>query len=437
MEPRAPEAIGASPPIETIITWQAPPLRLGLGATDDIGYELQRLGVRSTLIVTEPTVARLGLPERIRSLIEAAGVEAKIIDGAQVEPTDRSCQELADSLAGIQVESFVAVGGGSSIDTAKVLNLLLSSPGAVLHDFVNRPIGRGRGVPGPLKPLIAVPTTAGSGSECTAMVALEIVDLKVKTGIADRALTPVLAIVDPLNTLTVPPAVTAAGGYDVLTHACESYTARAYDRRPAYPAPASRPIYIGANPISDIWAEHALELLGMYFMRAVLNPHDLEARTAMSHAAVYAGMGFGNAGTHIPHACAYPIAGLVTEYRPRDYEVDHPMVPHGEAVVVTAPSAFEFTYQTSPERHLRAAELLGASMSGITARSGADVLPGTIAGLIAATGGPCGVATFGYRPQDVPALVDGAVKQERLLAGCPRAVDREQLAGVFDAAMSF
>jgi alcohol dehydrogenase class IV len=221
----------------------------------------------------------------------------------------------------------------------------------------------------------------------------------------------------------------------VLTHACESYTTRAYDRRPGYRSPTDRPIYIGANPISDIWAEQALKLLGEYFVRAVLNPDDLQARTAMSHAAVYAGMGFGNSGTHIPHACAYPIAGLVTDYRPADYEVGHAMVPHGEAVVVTAPATFEYTYDACPERHLRAAELLGASLSGITVRTGADVLPATIAALMRATGGPRGIATFGYDRKDIPALVEGAAKQTRLLSGCPRAAGPDQLTRVFEASL--
>lgn len=430
-----PKARGGVPlPNETIITWQAPPLRLGAGATDEIGYELGRLGVRSVLLVTDPTVVKTGLPDRVRALIEAEGIGVEMVDDAQVEPTDQSCQELARRLADTETDGFVAVGGGSSLDTAKVLNLLMSDPGVPLHAYLNKPIGEGRPVRGRLKPLVAVPTTAGSGSECTAMVALGVVELKVKTGIADRALTPSLAIVDPLNTLTMPPAVTASCGYDVLAHACESYTARAYDRRPRYRGAADRPVYIGANPISDIWAEQALRLIGEYFVRAVMNPDDLPARTAMAHAAVYAGMGFGNAGTHIPHASAYPIAGLVTGYRPRDYEVDHPMVPHGEAVIVTAPAAFRYTFPASPERHLRAAELLGATDKGNT---GADALPSAIAGLIAATGGPAGVAAFGYGVRDIPALVRGAAMQERLLACCPRAVTPVALTGIFEASMRY
>jgi alcohol dehydrogenase class IV len=413
-----------------LIEFHAPRLLFGAHATAEIGHVLRRLGVGSTMIVTDATVNRTGVPERVRSLVEAQGIGTKIVDSARVEPTDLSCQILADSLAADDVESFVAVGGGSAIDTAKVLNLLLSNPGTTVREFLNAPIGDARPVPGPLRPLVAVPTTAGSSSECTAMVALGVVDLNVKTGIADRALTPAAAVVDPLNTVTVPAAVTASGGYDVLTHACESYTTRPYDRRPGYASPDERPIYIGANPISDIWAEQALMLIGRYLVRAVLNPDDLEARTGMCQAAIYAGMGFGNSGTHIPHACAYPIAGLVRDYRPRDYQVDHVMVPHGEAVVSTAAAAFRFTYDACPERHVRAAQLLGAPLS-----TGADALPAAIATLVAATGGPRGISAFGYRRDDVPLLVEGAAKQVRLLSGAPRRTGRAELADVFAASL--
>ncbi|HYU67682.1 MAG TPA: hydroxyacid-oxoacid transhydrogenase [Jatrophihabitantaceae bacterium] len=410
-------------------------IRYGAGVTREVGMDLADLGVENALVVMDPVIGRLPPGRVVRDSLDAAGVKFTVYDRVRVEPTDESFLDAIAFAAHGGYDGIVAVGGGSTIDTAKAVNLYVTYPPEDFLDYVNPPIGKGLPVPGPLKPLVAVPTTAGSGSECTAMVALGIVDLKVKTGIADRALTPVLAVVDPLNTVSMPPAVTAAGGYDVLTHACESYTTRAYDRRPGFASPADRPIYIGANPISDVWAEHALQLLGTYFVRAVLNPDDIEARTAMSHAAVYAGMGFGNSGTHIPHACAYPIAGLVTEYRPRDYEVDHAMVPHGEAVVVTAPAAFEYTYDACPERHLRAAELLGASLSGITVRTGADVLPGAIDALIRATDGPRAISTFGFDRKDIPALVEGAAKQKRLLAGCPRDAGPEQLTRIFEACL--
>jgi hydroxyacid-oxoacid transhydrogenase len=420
---------------EKVITWQAPPLRMGAGATREIGYELASRGICSVLIVTDRNLARIGLAGRVQELIERENIKTEIFDQVQVEPTDAGCEAAAAEVAGLEVGGYVAVGGGSSIDTAKVLNLLRTFPGTPLRAYLNRPIGDGTPIPGPLKPLVAVPTTAGSGSECTAMVALGVTDLKVKTGISDLRLRPTAAVIDPLNTLTLPSAVTAASGYDVLTHACESFTARRFDWRPPYPSPAARPIYVGANPISDVWAEQALTLVGRYLRRAVLNPFDLEARTGMSEAATFAGMGFGNAGTHIPHACAYPIAGMVGDYRPPGYVADHPLVPHGESVIVTAPAAFEFTYPTSPERHLRAAELLGANLAGITARTGADLLPQTLLDIIADTGGPRGVATFGYQPGDIALLVDGAAQQQRLLACCPRDVGREQLTRILQASM--
>jgi alcohol dehydrogenase class IV len=429
-EPRPAERVH-----ETVVTWQAPPLRFGPGALDEVGWELTQLGLRSVLVVSDPTVARLGLAQRVLELAERAGVAARVFDGVEVEPTDESCARAARAVAGQDVDGYVAVGGGSTIDTAKMLNLLRTYPGVELHRYLNRPLGQGLAVPGPLRPLVAVPTTAGSGSECTAMVALGLVAERVKTGISDLRLRPAAAVVDPLTTLTLPPQVTACGGYDVLTHACESYTARPYDRRPPYPQPGDRPLYIGANPISDVWAEQALVLVGRYLRRAVLNPADVEARVGMAQAAAYAGMGFGNAGTHIPHACAYPVAGRVRDYRPPGYGVEHPMVPHGAAVVCTAPAAFEFTYPTSPERHLRAAELLGAGLGGVTAANGRDVLPATVHELVADTGGPIGVGHFGYTTADVPALVQGALLQQRLLVCCPRPVEPEHLRRVFDASL--
>lgn len=426
----------AVPERERIIDWRAPSLKFGVGATREIGFALRSAGITSVLLVTDPVLAGLGLPARVAKMIEQEGIEVTVFDRARVEPTDESCAEAARELASLQVDGYVGLGGGSSIDTAKMLNLLLSHPGRPVRDYLNAPIGAGAPVPGPLKPLVAVPTTAGSGSECTAMVALGVTGLNVKTGISDPRLLPALALVDPANTLSLPPAVTAASGYDVLTHACESYTARAFDRRPAYATPGDRPLYIGANPISDVWAEQALGLVGRYLRRAVLNPDDLEARTGMSRAASFAGMGFGNAGTHIPHACAYPVAGLVREYRPRGYEVEHAMVPHGAAVVATAAAAFEFTYPTAPERHLRAAELLGANLDGVTGANGSDVLPATLRSIVADTGGPAGLGDFGYTAKDLPELVAGALKQQRLLVCCPRDVAPADLHRVLAGSMA-
>ncbi len=419
-------------PSETVITWQAPPVRFGIAATREIGYEARQLGLRSVLLVTDPYLWQVGLPQQVEKLLAADGISVHVFYETEIEPTDHGI-ELAARRTESDVDGYVAVGGGSSIDTAKMLNLLHTYPGAGIARYLNRPVGDGAPVPGPLRPLIAVPTTSGTGSECTAMVALDVTELRVKTGIADRRLTPAVAIVDPLNTVTMSPAVTAASGYDVLCHACESYTARPYDHRPAYPAPEDRPIYVGANPVSDVWAEQALCLTGRYLRRAVLNGHDLQARAGMSQAALFAGLGFGNAGTHIPHACAYPIAGLARDYIPAGYPGGRAFVPHGQAVVATAPAAFAFTFAAAPERHLRAAELLAAS-AGLSldgSAPGPHALPGVIADLVRDTGGSTGIAAFGFGTADVPDLVAGAVKQQRLLSCCPRNVSAADLERIF------
>jgi alcohol dehydrogenase class IV len=422
-------------PNETIITMEMTPIKFGPGATNEVGYDLKRLGVRRALIVTDKGIMKIGLPERVRTLLQDEGISAEIYDDVHVEPTDKSFEAISSFVQGRDYDGFVAIGGGSSIDSAKAANLFTTYP-APLSDYLNKPIGKGLPVPGPLKPLVAMPTTAGTGSETTAVAILDVLALKVKTGISHRYLRPSLAVIDPLNTVTLPPMATAYPGFDVLTHALESYTSRPYDARPRH-KPQERPVYIGSNPISDIWCEKALEYTGRYLRRAVLNGMDVEARTYMALAATYAGIGFGNAGVHVPHAIAYPIAGLVKNFSPPDYPKEEPIIPHGLSVVITAPSTFRWTYPTNPERHLQAAELLGGDVNGLTQAEMREVLPRTLMSLMRDTGIVNGLSELGYGESDVPALVDGTLKQQRLLVNCPRAVGAEELTNVIQHSFEY
>ena len=412
-------------PNETVFTMEMTPIKFGPGSTDEVAYDLTRLGVRHALIVTDRTIMKLGLPERVRLLLEDAGINTEIYDAVHVEPTDHSFEAIASFVRGRDFDGFVAVGGGSSIDSAKAANLLGTYPAPVM-DYINKPIGKGTAVPGPLKPLVALPTTAGTGAETTANAIMDVLALKVKTGISHRYLRPSLAIIDPLNTVTLPPMATAYPGFDVLTHALESFTSRPYDTRPRH-KPEERPVYVGSNPVSDLWCEKALEYTGRYLRRAVLNGMDVEARTYMALAATYAGIGFGNAGVHVPHAIAYPIAGMVKTFSPPDYPKEEPMIPHGLSVVITAPSTFRWTYPVSSERHLRAAQLLGANVNGLTSAEMPEVLPRTLLSLMSDTGIPNGLAALGYGEADTSSLIDGTLKQQRLLVNCPRAVGAEEL----------
>ncbi len=412
---------------ETVFTYGAPQLKFGAGASDEIGFDLSTYGARRVLVVTDPGVAETGHPQRIVEQIETAGIEAVLFDRAHVEPTDVSMVE-AVAFARDQGpwDAFVAVGGGSAIDTAKAVNLLCTNPGELL-DYVNAPVGQGRNPEHALAPLVAVPTTTGTGSESTTVCVLDVLEQHVKSGISHPRLRPTLAIVDPLLTLTQPSGVTAASGMDILCHALESWTARpfdSYDRKTA----EQRVPYCGANPIADMWSERAMSLLATSFRTAVHHGDDGAAREQMALAATFAGMGFGNAGVHIPHANAYPIAGRVKDFHPEGYPADEPMVPHGMAVSLTAPEAFRFTFEASPARHVRAAQLLAPDAE--RPRDDRDFLPNVLADLMRDIAIPNGIAAVGYDADDVDLLVEGTLKQQRLLATAPRDADADDLAGI-------
>jgi hydroxyacid-oxoacid transhydrogenase len=418
---------------ETVFTYGSPQLKIGAGAAEEVGHDVAQLGVRRALVVTDVGVAATGAPARVVEALARAGVEAEVFDGVRVEPTDVSMRAAVDAARDAAAfDGFVAVGGGSSIDTAKVVNLLTTNDGDLL-EYVNRPIGAGRAPERTLRPLVAVPTTTGTGSESTTIAVLDVLDAHVKTGISHVRLRPTLAVVDPLLTLTQPPLVTASAGLDVLCHALESWTAKPYT---AYPRkqPHERVPYCGANPISDLWSEHALSLLARSLRRAVADGDDVGARTDMAHAATFAGMGFGNAGVHLPHANAYPIAGRVRSFRPEGYPDADPLVPHGMAVALTAPEAFRFTFDADPARHLRAAELLGVPREAPDDER--ERLPGALVALMRDVGLPNGLAALGFTESDVDDLVAGAAQQQRLLATAPREVTDADLAGILRGSLT-
>jgi hydroxyacid-oxoacid transhydrogenase len=418
---------------ESVFTYGAPALKFGPGAAEEIGYDLAQLGARRALVVTDPGMAATGLPERVAAQMAQFGVEAAVFDGVHIEPTDASMQVAIDwARANGPWDAFVAVGGGSSIDTAKAVNLLLTNPGELI-DYVNAPVGGGRAPREPLHPLVAVPTTTGTGAESTTICVLDVLAQRVKSGISHTRLRPTLAVVDPTLTLTQPAGVTASAGMDILCHALESYTARPYTAVPRK-EPGERVPYCGSNPISDMWSEKALSLMASSFRLAVQHGEDVEARGAMALAATFAGLGFGNAGVHIPHANAYPIAGQVRDFHPADYPAGEPLVPHGMAVSLTAAESFRFTFPAAPERHLRAARLLDPSAE--VPADPAALLPDTLARLMRDIGIPDGLAAVGFADDDVDDLVEGALKQQRLLATAPRPVEAEDLAAIFRGSMS-
>jgi hydroxyacid-oxoacid transhydrogenase len=398
--------------------------------------DLKDRGLERVMVLTDPNLQEMEPVHTALAAIEGEGVEYALFDGVRVEPTDGSFKAAIAFADEGGFDGFVAVGGGSVMDTAKAANLYTSYPADFL-DYVNAPIGKGLPAPGPLKPLIAIPTTAGTGSETTGVAIFDLVEMKAKTGIAHRYLKPTLGLVDPDNTRSMPSQVAASTGLDVLSHALESYTAIPFDQRPRPERPQLRPAYQGSNPISDLWSLEALRLMAEHLPRAVADPADDEARGQMSLAAALAGIGFGNAGVHLPHGMSYPVAGMVKTYVPPGYDVDYPLVPHGIAVIVNAPAVFRFTAAACPDRHLKAAEVLGADVRGATTADAGRVLVDRIIEFMRELEMPNGLGALGYGTEHIPELVAGTLPQHRVTKLAPKEAGAEALAAIFEDALSY
>lgn len=415
---------------ETAFSLDTSSIKFGPGVTREVGYEMRRLGATRVMVLTDPGMADSEAVGTASKAIADEGIDAVLFDRVSVEPTDVSFKQAAAFAAAGGFDSYVAIGGGSSIDTAKAANLYATYPADFLA-YVNAPIGRGQPVPGPLKPLVAIPTTTGTGSETTGVAIFDLIEMKAKTGISHRTLRPVIGLVDPDNTKTLPRMVTASSGLDVLCHGLESYTAIPFSRREAPDGPEQRPGYQGSNPISDVWSTQAITMVSKNIVRAVNDPDDHEARSEMLLAATMAGVGFGNAGVHLPHGMSYPVSGMVRDYQPAGYPEGHPIVPHGMSVALNAPAVFRFTGSASPERHLRVAALMGADVSGAGLEDAGEVLADAIIGLMKQIGVPDGLSAVGYGPDDVGALVEGTLPQHRVTRLAPRAADRSDLRRMF------
>lgn len=419
--------------LESAFTVDSSRVTFGVGALHEVGDRVaaqcaSRGDGRRVALVTDVRMRELEWFDDVLTALYDARLDVAVFDAVDVEPTNVSIERAIAFAREAKPDAYVSLGGGSVIDTAKLANLITSHP-APLYDYVNAPLGGGVAVPGPLAPHVACPTTSGTGSEVTGIAIFDLLDHHAKSGVASIHLRPTEALVDPRVTATMPANVVAASGLDVLCHAAESFTARQYTVRPASDPATSRPMSQGANPWSDLGCREAMSLIGRYLVRAVTDAKDAEARHHMMWAATLAGIAFGNAGVHVPHAMAYAVAGRVRDYVPDGYPdpVDLPgIVPHGFAVAVNAPAAFRFLAETSPERHEEAARLLGHD-------GGLDE---AIATLMRDVGTPNGIAGVGYTLDDVTDLVAGAAPQRRLLDNAPARIDEHELDAIFRDALT-
>jgi alcohol dehydrogenase class IV len=421
---------------DSAFTVDASRITFGRGCLEELGDRAAALGMTRVALFSDAVVARLPVFDTARRSLRAAGIDVIEFTDVHVEPTDESFRKASAFASDVKPDGYVSVGGGSVIDTAKAANLYASYPADFLA-YVNTPVGGGTPVPGPLAPHIACPTTSGTGSEVTGIAIFDLLSMEAKTGIASPALRPTEALVDPDCTDTLPAQVVACTGLDVLSHALESFTARPFVRRSAPSRGSLRPMSQGANPWSDLGSREAMRLLGQYLERAVSDDSDREAREQTMWAATLAGIAFGNAGVHVPHAMAYAVAGQVRGFHPEGYPGAEPMVPHGMSVILNAPSVFRHTAPTSPQRHLEAAGDLGADVADVSPEDAGTVLADSLVRLMRAVGMPNGLSAVGYAEADCATLVDGAWPQQRLLQNAPIECDKPTLVELFEGAVRY
>ncbi|MCG8547245.1 MAG: iron-containing alcohol dehydrogenase [Alphaproteobacteria bacterium] len=421
---------------DTAFTVEAPKIKFGAGALAEVGKDARGYGLGRVAVFTDPAVAGHAAVGKVMDALRAEGIDTVLYSDVEVEPTDRSFKAAAAFAGDGDFDGFVSVGGGSTIDTCKAANLYATYPADFLS-YVNAPIGDAAPVPGPLKPHIACPTTFGTASECTGIAIFDLLEMEAKTGIAHRHLRPSLGILDPTSLTTLPPMVVAANGFDVFSHAIESLTARPFTQREAPANATQRPLYQGANPYSDLSCTEAIRLIGSSLIDGVKDPENLEVCEALMFAGMLAGIGFGNAGCHVPHAMSYAVAGLVRDYNPDGWPSNHPMVPHGISVIVNAPAVFRYTGPACPERHLQAASAMGADTRDADPEAAGDILADRVIAMMKETGIPNGLRGVGYSEEDLPRLIAKAHPQQRLLVNSPRPIDEAALDTLFRDAMSY
>jgi len=415
-------------PIDPVFSFRTVPLKFGVGVLSEIGYDLSTLNVRKGLIVTDKQlVEKTKVVEQAKAYIEERSIEVEVWDNVEPEPSEGSIKNGIEYAKERGHGFIVGLGGGSALDTAKIINLYTSFP-ADFYDYFSPPIGRGVKIPGPLKPLIAIPTTSGTGSETTGVAIVTFQDKKVKFGLSSKYLMPTLALLDPQVTLSMPPSVTANTGMDALMHAIEAYTAIPYGIRPKPKSLEARPVYQGSNPISDVLAERAIEVIGENLLSAYSNGNNLEARANMHLAASIAGLAFGNAGVHIPHALSYPIGGEALEKGSK--------IPHGLAVAITGPATLKVFAPYLKDRCAKVAGLLGET-EGLTAYEGALKASEFVVELMRALRMPNGIKELGFNRSDVPNLAEKALIQQRLLALSPITVSKRLLEQILEESLQY
>lgn len=388
-------------------------LIFGRHAVDQLPEIARRLGVERVFVITDTRLAQAGVVGQVRSALTSAGVTVEVFDGGLPEPPLSLAENCAAQARQFQAQAVIGLGGGSNMDLAKIVAVILTHGGGPRNYIGDDQI------PGPILPLICVPTTAGTGSEVSGASVLTDTDKQMKVGILSNHLRPRFAVVDPLLTVSCPPKVTADSGIDALTHAIEAYTAVDNEEFPL--PPGERTIYQGRHPLGDLMAERAIELIGANLRQAVAHGDDLTAREGMALGATLAGLAFSNVGVAVVHALEYPLGGATH-------------CSHGAGNGLLLPFVMRFNLPARLGRFARIAALLGENVSGLSEQAAAERAVAAVERLKADIGIPLRLRDLGVSPEQIPVFAEKAFAVKRILRVNPRAVTAGDLEAILKSA---
>ncbi|MBW3596844.1 MAG: iron-containing alcohol dehydrogenase [Planctomycetes bacterium] len=386
-------------------------LVFGRGAVNELGSHVARRGWMRALVVTDPVLVEAGVVRPVEASLAEADVAVEIFDGGEPEPSLQAALRGVECAARFRPDVIVGVGGGSNMDLAKIVSVLFTHGGRPSDYF------SWDNVPGPVTPLVGVPTTAGTGSEVSHAAVLTDTEQKIKVSTLSNYLRPALAVVDPELTLTCPPRVTADSGIDALTHAIEAYTATDYSALP----PDESHAYDGAHPLGDVLAETAITLIARHLRTAVREPRNLAAREGMALAATLAGLAFSNCGVALVHALEYPLGGELH-------------CSHGTGNGLLLPFVMRYNLPQRTARLARVAELLGEDIRGLDESQAAALAADAVEQLKRDIGIPLRIRDLGGREEQLPEFARKAFAIKRLMTINPRQPTEEDLLAILQEA---
>ena len=373
-------------------------LIFGVGAVEKVGEKAKELGKSKALIITDQGIIGAGLLERVLTPLERAGVKAHIFDQIEPNPRDVTVVKAFEFGKKKECDLIIGLGGGSPIDAAKAVGVLMTNPGP-LQDYL-----RGTAVKNPLPTLIAVPTTAGTGTEVTQFSVVTDTERSFKAGIANPFLMPKIAIVDPSLMESMPPSLTAATGMDALTHAIEAF------------------VSVNCQPFSDAMALHAIRLIGTYLRPSVANGSNEEARSQMAIASTLAGAAFSNAGVGLVHAMSHPLGGRFD-------------VPHGVANAILLPYVMRFNLIARLERFGQVAQALGEKVEGLSAGEAGKMAVEAVLQLSTDIGIPGHLGEVRVKAEGLPQVAADAMNMKRAIGWNPRLVKQEEIEKLYREAL--